>query len=338
MKQEPHEPDPPTEQIPSCEILINRMFRITGLPLIRHTWRLVRWGIPCIINCCMVGAWFCPFYYPEYYPTQDFVWTGDLVLITFVYDYLFHLQKQWEKASCFEHTQVPTTVHRISITFYWLYLLYWLYFAVIQFSDHQQPGLKQAGNVLMSTAWWIFFSTAALIYYYICIKLSQRAEGLRAWLKSLRANRPPIETFYIQYTEHYRRAKMIARYWNLIIFTGFLLLTFHVPIDLISIVYRKYYYDIFGLIVKCCSLLWYIIRICDLNEYENELIAHLYKHRLYTMEQMNEIVKFTQYRPLGLNFYGIKINYAFVVKLTLLLFNLFIPTLYALVNVNMFYR
>lgn len=330
---------PATEQTdtPSCERHIDRMFLLTFIPAIRSNRILVRWITPIFMNVVLVGAWFCPVYYPAYYPTQGLIWTSDIVLITFVYNYLLHLQKSWSLTSCFEHTEVAPTVHRVSMTFYCLYIVYWFYFAVIQFNQHNESSvLIQFGNILMSSAWYLFFSTAALIYYYICIKLSQRSKGLREWMKQLRTERPTIDVFYEQYTLHYKKARQLAKYWNLIIFIGFLLLTFHVPIDLISILYQKYYYDIFGLVIKISSLLWYVWRICDLNEYENSLIAYAYKYRLFPLEQIKELEQYSLYRPLGLNFYGIKINKSFVVKISLLLINLLLPTAYALLSSKVF--
>ena len=42
------------------------------------------------------------------------------------------------------------------------------------------------------------------------------------------------------------------------------------------------------------------------------------------------------YRPLGLNFYGLKINTAFLVKIALVIANIVIPTLYALISNHVF--
>lgn len=330
---------PLTEQTdtPPCERHIDRMFFLTFLPAIRSRHCLVRWCTPIVMNTILVGAWFCPLYYPAYYPTQGLIWTADIVLITFVYNYIIYLQKNWETTSCYEHTQVSPIVHRVSITFYCLYLIYWFYFAVIQFNQHNEKNvLIQFGNTLMSSAWWLFFSTAALIYYYICIKLSQRSRGLREWMKQLRTERPTLDVFYEQYNGHYKKARQLAKFWNFIIFVGFVLLTIHVPIDLISILYQKYYYDIFGLIVKLTSLLWYVWRICDLNEYENSLIAYSYKYRLFSLEHIKELEQYIVYRPLGLDFYGIKINKAFVIKISLVVFNLLLPTVYALLSSHVF--
>ena len=312
------------------------MFFLTGIPVIRSRFYLVRWCAPMLFNSILVGAWFCPLFYPDYYPTQGFVWTSDIVLITFVYNYLFKLQYQWEKTSCFEHIEVPKSVNGISLTFYVLYIIYWFYFLVIQFNQHPGPALNQLGNILMSTAWYLFFSTAAVVYYYICIKLSQRAESLREWHKNLKQAPPGLDVFYLEYNAHYKKAKALAQHWNLIIFIGFLLLTIHVPIDFISVVYQKYYFDAFGLVVKILSLGWYTWRICDLNGLETHLIATLYKHRIYPVQQIKDIEDYAVYRPLGLNFYGLKINTGFLVKIALIIANIVIPTLYALLSNHVF--
>lgn len=220
--------------------------------------------------------------------------------------------------------------------FYVLYLIYWLYFAIIQFSTHSQNNvLIQVGNTLMSTAWFFFFTTAAVLYYFICVKLSQRADNIRMWLKTIKNKKPDLDTFYLEYNFHYKRIRIFGSYWNLLIFVGFLLLTIHIPIDLISILVNKYYYDTFGLVVKLSSLLWYLWRICELNEYESYIVSFLYKHRIYSTEQIEELEKYFNYRPLGLDFYGIKINKAFIIKIVLLVLNLVVPTLYALLSTSL---
>jgi hypothetical protein len=49
---------------------------------------------------------------------------------------------------------------------------------------------------------------------------------------------------------------------------------------------------------------------------------------------MEFITKYIEYRPIGLPFYGIKINTGFFIKILLLLLNLVIPSIYALVSNN----
>lgn len=321
-------------EVAKCEKTIERMFWITLLPLVNNKYRVVKYGIPILINIILGGASFCMLYYPSYYPTQGEIWSTDIVIAWFTYNYMIYLHKRWDLAKCFENINIKKSVNRVSLFFYFMYILYWFYFAVIQFSTHNEPSvLVQLGNTLMSTAWYFFFSTMSVLYYFICIKLSQRSNKIRKWLKTvIKESRPPIDDFYNQYNSHYKSIKDLGKFWNILIFVGSLLLTFHVPIDLVSIIYKKYYYDIFGFIVKLLSLIWYLWRICELNDNEAYLISYLYKHRIYTTEELTSIEKYIVYRPLGLDFYGIKINKPFLIKVGLLTINLIIPTIYALVS------
>lgn len=321
--------------IPQCEKYLQKMFLLTFLPAINSKYKIIQYITPIFVNIILISASFCLLYYPSYYPTQGEIWTTDIVIVCITYNYMIYLFRRWKEASCFEDIGISKSVHYISLAFYVLYLLYWLYFAVIQFITHNQPSiLIQLGNTLMSTAWFIFFSTISVLYYFVCIKLAQRASKIREWLKDIKKRRPPLEVFYLEYNGHYKSIKELGHYWNILIFIGFLLLTFHVPIDVISIIYRHYYYDIFGLVVKLLSLLWYTWRICDLNEYETYLVSYLYKHRVFPYEELQDIEKYSAYRPLGLNFFGLKINKAFIIKVVLLTLNLILPTIYALFSNN----
>lgn len=143
--------------------------------------------------------------------------------------------------------------------------------------------------------------------------------------------------FYVFYNIHNRRISLFSKNWNFVIFLGIVLLTFHIPIDLISIIYRREYLNLFGLILKSLSLLWYLMRICELNDCEVHLIAHLYKFRVFSQEEVKEIETYMSYRPLGLDFYGIKINKGVIIKVLLVIANLLVPTLYALVS-NEFFK
>lgn len=323
--------------IPNCEKTIRYMFRATCIPAIRNPWRILRYGIPTLVNTVLISSCFCMLFYPEYYPTQGEVWTSDLVLITIVYNYMLYLRSNWRQTNAFENIDVEGAQNKITLVFYWLYQVYWLYFAVIQFSNHNTPTPEiQLKNTLMSTAWYFFFSTAGCIYYFMCIKLLQRANSIDMWLKKVKKEHTPLTIFYLQYNYHYKQIKFLAYHWNAILFAGFLLLMFHVPIDLVSIVYKHYYYDIPGLVIKLTSLLWYTWCICHLNEYENIILARLYKHKVYTVQEIQDFQKYAIYRPIGLNFYGIKINTGFIMKIVIVVLNLGIPTLYALLKNNIF--
>jgi hypothetical protein len=319
--------------VPYCEKLLEKMFYATLIPAVTSRYKILRYGVPILVNLILGSAAFSPLFYPEYYATQTEVWTTDIVIAWISYNYMIYLFKRWDIAKCYEEIDVSKFINRISLLFYWLYLIYWFYFAVIQFNTHNEKSiLIQLGNALMSSAWYIFFSTMVVLYYFVCIKLSQRSTHINQWLKEVKDTRPVIDIFYADYNRHYKSVKELAKYWNVLIFVGTILLTFHVPIDLISIIYNHYYFDIFGLIVKLFSLLWYLWCICELNEYESYVISYLHKHRIYTFLEIETLEKYILYRPLGLNFYGIKINKSIIIKVGLLLLNLVIPTFYALIS------
>jgi hypothetical protein len=181
------------------------------------------------------------------------------------------------------------------------------YVGGIQFYIHSERDVSiQIGNLYMSFAWYLFFSTISLLYYYICNRLLQRSEQIRDWLKRLkkkyRNQKLELEhedcDFYKEYNLNYGIIKNFAKYWNFLIFIGFILLLAHIPIDFISIVYEKVYFDIPGLIIKTGALAWYLYCICQLNDYEDKIIPYLYKHRIYTDNQIEYISKYIKYRPL----------------------------------------
>jgi hypothetical protein len=166
--------------------------------------------------------------------------------------------------------------------------------------------------------------------------MNQRAEAIRLWLKDVKTDRPSLPDFYLQYNAKYKAIRQFSKHWNILIFLGFLLLSFHIPIDLFSVLYSKNYYDSFGVVVKSFSLFWYIYCICELNDYEAIVISYLYKHRLFPASELLEIEKYAAYRPLGLNFYGIKVNHSTMTKVVILTLNFLIPTIYALVSNKVF--
>jgi hypothetical protein len=318
------------ESLPTCEKHITNMFKVTLIPLINTKYYKY---IPSIVLLLLAGAVFSPIYYPNYYSYQPELYSIDLGIIIIVYSYLLYLYLNWDKNSCFEHTPVNKLNEFTSMGFYILFMIYWLYDAIIQFINHADNNiLIQIGNIFMSSAWFIYFSTSSLLYYFICIKLAQRKQSINNWLKNLKKNRPPLLEFYNEYKTHHKAIKVFRKNWNFIILLGFIILTYHIPIDLFSIIFIHKYTDITGIIVKTAGLCWYTYQICTLNDIDDKLISYLYKHNLYNTEEMNSIEKYTKYHELGLNFYGIKINGSFIIKTGLLFINLIIPTIYALVS------
>ena len=324
-------------EIPFCEKRIEQFFNISFLSCIRRKNKLVKIFIPIITNLILISSLFSPLFYPNYYINQTEIWVTDMCIITIVYNYILYLQYNWNKVSSYENINISKKVHYFSILFSFLFILYYLYYAILMFSYHSENVvIIQLKNILMSSAWYLFFSTCAVIYYFICVKLQQRSTSIELWMKEIRNNAEVItkEIFYTNYNYHYMMVQRFSANWNFIIFLVFILLTFHIPIDAVSILFEKNYYDIPGLCIKLLSLAWYIYCICKLNDYENKIIPFLYKLRLFDINDMEFITKYIEYRPIGLPFYGIKINTGFFIKILLLLLNLIIPSIYALVSNN----
>lgn len=313
---------------PTCEKHITNMFSITLIPLIKKPYYKV---LPFVTLCIVSGSIFCPLYYPNYYLFQPEIYSIDLTTVVIVYSYLSYLYLNWERHSCFEHVMVSRLNEYISLSFYILFMVYWLYDAIIQFSIHNENNiLIQVGNVYMSTAWYIYFSTSSLLYYFICIKLAQRAQSINDWLKNLKRNRPHITEFYVAYKFHHKAIKEFGRSWNFIVFMGFIILSYHIPIDVLNVLLNNRYTDIAGIVVKVLGLGWYTYNICRLNDINTKVVPYLYKHNLYNPEEMTAIEKYALYHDLGLKFYGITISGPLIVKVSLLVINLIIPTIYGL--------
>ena len=318
---------------PDCERNVKRMFYLPCLGFFRSKRKWVKWTFPLIANLVLLGACFSPLWYPNYYLNQTEVWTTDLVIVWIVHSFLLYLQQRWEISNCFEIVNIPKWQDRISMTFYIFFMVYWAYYTGIQFYNHYEP---DAGKIIMTLymglAWYIYFTTAASLYYFICCKLLQRAFCVKEWLGTV--GNQTIDTFYIQYNEHCKAVRRFALHWNFVIFLGFLLLTFHIPIDLVSVIVDKNYQDVPGGIIKTLALSWYLYCICLLNNLEGQVISHVYKARVYTLDDMKVLERYVSYRGLGLDFYGIKINTGWVMKVVILLVNLAVPTLYAVLKKN----
>jgi hypothetical protein len=306
------------------------MFNLTGIPLIKTRYFIYIPGLALLI---ISTATFSPAYYPNYYLYQPEINSIDLAIGTIVYSYLTYKYVKWEENSSFEHTSVRKQDEIISHIFYALFMFYWLYDCIIQFNNHNEKVvLIQLGNVFMSIAWFVYFSISSLLFYFICIKLAQRTQSINLWLKAIKRERPSIEEFYIKYKLHHKAIKSFGRTWNFIVLIGFIILTYHIPIDVLSVFINHSYTDITGIVIKSLGLFWYTYQICRLNDMDNKVVPYLYKHNLYSSDEMTQIEKYTTYNELGLSFYGIKINGSAIIKLFLLTVNLIIPTLYALIS------
>lgn len=292
-------------------------------------------------------------YYPEYYINQPEIWTFDLCLSYIIYNILIYLrstsnlfmfdsntginvsQHNIKEEKFYEEIKVLIYKHYVSLFFYWLYMAYWLYFAIFMLYIHKNKDIKfQIANILMFFTWYLFFSEMALLYYYICVKLSARYENLRDFLKHIKTTKPTIQQFSEKYFVEYKKTRLFSKKWNFIIYIGFILLSFHIPVDLISILLGKKYYDIPGFIIKTISLIWYTYCICNLNNLDNKLIKYLNKHQLYHKDDIDELNNYIQARPLGIDLYGYKLNGNFIIHLIIIIINFILPIIYGLVSNN----
>ena len=315
--------------------------KTTFISCLRSKNKYINYSTYIILNLILLGSLFSMYWYPNYYLSQPIVWTLDLLIVFITYNYLCYLLYNIKQP--IDNYQIISWKRNVNLFFYCAFMIYYFYFGVVQFYMHSEPNiLIQLGNIYMSFAWYLFFSTISLLYYFICNKLLQRSEQIRSWLKSLKKKykNQSLEIvhddndFYKEYNLNYSSIKNFAKYWNFLIFIGFILLIAHIPIDLIAIIYLNQLFDIPGVIIKTSALGWYLYCICQLNDYEDKIIPYLYKHRIYNDNQIEYINKYIKYRSLGLNFYGIKISGTYISKYLIIIINLLVPTLYAIFSKN----
>jgi len=340
-------------QLINCENYVNKMFNFTLIPYFYKLEPKYKYSIILLIDGLYLTALLCNAYYPSYYINQPEIWTFDLCLSFIIYNILIYLRSttnlfmfdskttinisthNFKEEEFYEEIKVDNYKHYISLSFYFLYMAYWLYFAIFMLYVHTDKSIGfQFGNVLMSSAWYLFFAIMANLYYYICIKLSARYENLREFLKEIKNSKPTIDFFTEKYFIQYKKTRLFAKKWNFIIYLGFVLLSFHIPVDLISILMSKKYYDIPGFIIKTISLLWYTYCICNLNNLDNKVVKYLNKHQLYHKDDIEELNNYIIARPLGIDFYGFKLNGNFIIQLIIIIINFILPIIYGLVANN----
>jgi len=316
----------------------------TFIPCLRSTNKYIKYLTIISVNILLFGSLFSMYWYPNYYINQPIIYTLDLVIIYITFNYLYYLLQVDTGSNISKYiSDIPVWKRNVNLFFYCIFMIYWFYSLIISFYTHSElNALTQLANVYMSFSWYLFFSTIAILYYYICDRLLQRSGHIRDWLKQLKKKyrnqslqlKHDDNDFYNDYNLHYNIIKNFSKYWNFLIFLGFILLISHVPIDVISVIVDKNIFDIPGIIVKTAALIWYLYCICQLNDYEDKIIPYLYKHRIYDDSQIEYISKYIRYRPLGLNFYGIKISGSFITKYLIIGLNLTVPLLYTLLSKN----
>lgn len=337
-------------KVSNSKIILKYLFYLTFIPFIINSKRIFGLFIYFIINIIYIITLFSRLFYPKYYINQDEIWNLDLVIGFIIYNFLIyqHLTSNLflipnnnslpitsfdvKNELFLEELDISNLSNIITFGFYILYICYWIYYAIYMFYSHPEKNIFiQLGNMVMFCGWYLFFFTISLIYYYICVKLLKRYSSIREnLLKKTKKDKLNLEQFMEIYYIEYKKTKIFSLKWNFIIYFGFILLTFHIPVDLISILVGKKYYDIPGLIIKILSLLWYVKCICELNNLDTIVIKYLYKHKIFTKEQISTIQDHVETRPLGISFYGLKLNGNFFIQILIIFINFIIPILYGL--------
>jgi hypothetical protein len=79
-------------------------------------------------------------------------------------------------------------------------MLYWAYFAGIMLYENREFSIEyQFGNIFMSIVWYLFFSTAATIFYYTATIILQRAAIIKKHIKKLKLSQNLRDDFFTIY-------------------------------------------------------------------------------------------------------------------------------------------
>ncbi len=331
----------------NCVNYITNTFAITLIPLIQSIENYSHY-IFGFINVIYFATLFSNLYYPSYYISQPIIWTVDLALSFIVYNILYKLyqdtnlflldthsrnitiQEQKEKPYT-EPVEIATWEHGISFGFYLAYMGYWLYFAIFMFYSHPEPNvLIQLGNILMFGPWYLLFSTLSALYYFICVKLTMRSDSIIKFLKSAKKSHVTPDEFKTQYLSQYKKTKFFSKKFNTLIHIGLFLIIFHIPVDFITMIIKKEAYAIPGFAVKAGSLIWYIRSICKLNDCDELTSKYLCKHQMFDPDTTSQLNEYIKTRPLGIEYYGFKLNGPFLTQFVLFAINFVLPIVYGI--------
>jgi hypothetical protein len=311
---------------------VMRMFLLAGLH--PYTWKPIKYGVPAFVNACLVIGSLAPLWYPDYYLHQTEIWTAHLVLAIPCYNYILVQRHQWPSVSFHEHTEIRPLYRRITLGFYVLFMVYYAYFAAYMiYANSHRPWPFQIGNIVMGFSWYFFFAISSATYYCTATTFLQKALFVKKKIKALKVSNNLLLDFYTMYDAQFRSLRRYNNVWNRIIFIVLVVLIANIPIDAIAVVVKKAYFDAPGIVIKCFAVLWYLVTICKLNHMEHYTVTYLRKHH-WLEENMEAIEQYIQIRPIGLNFFGIKITFEYLAKLLVLAVNLLIPTAYGLIKNN----
>ncbi len=281
-----------------------------------------------LITTAWIGVGACSLAWnPTYYIHQAEFWSAHIMLLFPAYIYLLTKRKEF-------YTFVGVNINKwyrwITLAFYGLFMAYWAYFCWFElYNQREDRWYEQIGNVFMSITWYIFFSVASTVYYYTAVKLLQRSETIKQHIHTLTDSTLSKFEFFRIYDQEFEINRKFGNVWNRIIQLVIFVLIINIPADALAIFVKKAWFVIPGLIMKSLGLLWYLLCICKLNYMEKYVVNYLHKHHIL-QDDYEEITRYMEVRPLGLNFYGLRITYEALMKVLFFGVNLLVPTLYGL--------
>ena len=298
-------------------------------------FKYIRYLIPLITNSIICGSIYFSYSDESSIILDDnkLSWCVYFTSLFFCYNYIYYLVSNWKVHKHYIERNIQTKKRKVSYSFYYLFLVFFLYYSGSYIYYNIQNNIQHTYfNYLFYGGIYLFFASCGACYYFVTTKLIQKGNMLHKWLHEMKLTRPDENIFYKQYNRHYKRIKLFAKYWNVLIFLGFVMLTFNLPLDIISIIYYNGYYSLPSIIIRTILLSWYTYCICYYNFYERYIPSYLYKHRIYNQYTIKGIEKYMKYRPISLNFYGFTINGHLIMKYIVLFINILLPTIYGLVS------
>jgi hypothetical protein len=316
----------------ATEIDTNRMFAIAGLhPFKNKFWKC---AVPTLVNVILIIACFSPLWYPDYYIHQTEIWTAHLVILIPCYNYLAVKRHKWADVTFYDHIDIRKAYRNITLLFYCLFMSYYAYFAgYMMYFNREKSWPYQIGNLFMAVVWYLFFSISSATYYFTATAFLQKALFIKKKIKTLKLSKNLESDFFLLYDGQFKSLRRFNNVWNRVVFVVLVVLCANIPIDTIAVLVKKAYFDIPGIVIKLFAVLWYLITICKLNHMELFTTNYLRKHH-YLQDRMDEIESYIRVRPIGVNFFGIKITYDYLAKLLLIGVNLLVPTIYGLITNN----
>lgn len=295
------------------------MFRLSFLPMRNKILPLLA------VLSANIGA-FSLLWNPDYYIFQPAFWSAHIMILVPAFLYLWRIRVTFRN---FYGIAIRPSYRWITMTFCGLFMAYWAYFCWIALYEHRTDAWPmQIAHIFMGYVWYIFFAISSSVYYYTSTLLLQRVVCIKRNISDLTIDTSKERFFYF-YDKEFEQNRQIGNNLNIIILLVILVLTLNIPADLLAILVNKKLVVIPGLVMKSAGLIWYLLCICKLNHMETYILNHLHKHHIL-QDDYDEIIRYMEVRRLGLNFFGLRITYSLLMKVSMLGLNIVMPILYGL--------